>query len=60
MCGLFLIPSYRTIILKIQTCAHYAFKIAYFAFEQCSENLLIMLQLCSRLSHYALNMQVQF
>jgi len=35
-------------------------KIAYYAFEQCSKNLPIMLQLCSELSHYALNMQVQF
>ena len=40
--------------------AHYAFKIAYYVFEQCSKNLPIMLQLYSELSHYTLNMQVQF
>ena len=40
--------------------AYYAFKIAYYAFKQCSKNLLIMLQLWSELSHYTLNMQAQF
>ena len=34
------------------------FKIAYYAFEQCSKNLPIMLH--SELSYYALKMQVQF
>jgi len=40
--------------------SHYAFKIADYAFEQCSKNPPIMLQLRSELSHYALNKQVQF